>query len=154
MSMNAGGYLRGPWWRYMGENEEKTRRCYVVAWGHIVNQPKEYFKNVRSIRFAIKCGRGAGRTEKHLLCSCYGDTECATVMRAMEKGDIVLVFGTWVESLKSKTKKGIKTTYEMQVKYIIPSELIFKGMILLSMPQIDKMIDDFNNETPDKWESD
>lgn len=154
MSMNAGGYLRGPWWKYLGDDEEKTRRCYVIAWGQIVNQPKETFKNVRTIRFAIKCGRGAGRSEKHLLCSCYGETNCSAVMRAMEHGDIVAVFGTWTERLKSKTKKGIKTTYECSVKFIIPSELIYKGMILCSMPQIDKMIEEYDNEAPDRWESD
>lgn len=154
MSMNAGGYLRGPWWKYVTDDEEKTRRCYVVAWGNIVNQPKEAFKNVRSLRFAIKTGRGAGRTEKHLVCVAFGENLCSAVMRSMEKGDVVVVFGTWTEKLQSKTKKGIKPTYEMRVNFIIPMEVVYKAMVLLSTPQIGDILNQYNNDAPDRWESD
>ena len=154
MSANVGGYLRGPWWRYQGEEETETRRCFVVAWGNIVADPSEKYKDLRVIRFAIKTGRGAGRTEKHLVCVGYGERTSAVVMRAMEKGDVVFCAGTWVEKLKSKTKKGIKTTYEMRVNFIIPMGLIGFLLDLYSTPYISGKVEERKNEEADVWESD
>lgn len=154
MSANVGGYLRGPWWRYQSDDETKTRRCFVIAWGNIVNEPSEKFKDLRSIRFAIKTGRGAGRNEKHLVCVGYGERLSTVVMRAMEKGDIVLCAGTWVESMQSKTKKGVKATYEMRVNFIIPFGLIGFLLDLYSMPDMQNKVEDYHNEDADVWESD
>lgn len=151
---NVGGYLRGPWWNYTGDDETKTRRCFVIAWGNIVLQPTESFKDTRAVKFVIKTGRGAGRSEKHLVCMGYGEMISTTVMRAMEKGDIVLVAGTWVEKLKSKTKKGIKPTYEMQVHFIVPQEAIALLLNVLSLPQITEALKQWENADADVWESD
>lgn len=153
MSANVGGYLRGPWWRYLSDDEEKTRRCYVIAWGHIVKEPSEKFKDLRSIKFVIKTGRGSGRTEKHLVCVGYGERTSAVVMRAMEKDDVVFCAGTWVEK-QSKTKKGIHPTYEMRVNFIIPMGLIGFLLDLYSTPQITGAVEGRRNEDADVWESD
>ncbi len=152
--MNVGGYLRGPWWRYLSDDETETRRCYVIAWGHIVKQPSEKFKDLRSIKFVIKTGRGAGREEKHLVCVGYGEQIATIVMRAMEKGDIVLCAGTWVEKLKSKTKKGVKPTYEMRVNIIVPMELVGFLLDMYSTPAIMGAVEARQNEDADVWESD
>lgn len=149
-----GGYLRGPWWRYQSDEEDKARRCYVAAWGTIVKMPKETFKDVRKIQFVIKTGRGAGRNEKYLVCVAFGETLAAVVMRAMEKGDTVLVCGTWVENLKSKTKKGIKTTYECRVDMVIPQGLVNFLLDLYSTPEIQRAVMERQNEEADPWESD
>ena len=154
MSANVGGYIRGPWWKYLTDNEERTRRCFVIAWGHIVTQPKDEYKDMRSIKFAIKTGRGAGRNEKHLLCVGYGERTATVVMRAMEKGDIVVVFGTWVEYLKSKTKKGEKITYEARVNFIVSMGLIGFLLDLYSTPEIRRMVEARKEEDADIWESD
>ena len=124
-----GGYLRGPWWRYPGQDDEtKTRRCFVAAWGNIVRDPNEKYRhNMRTARFIIKTGRGAGREEKHLVCVCYGETLSNTIVSALEKGDIVFLCGIWVET-SWKTKKGLKPHYECRVGFIIP--LGFVGFIL------------------------
>lgn len=151
---NVGGYLRGPWWNYTGDDETKTRRCFVIAWGNIVMQPTDSFKETRAVKFVIKTGRGAGRSEKHLVCMGYGEMISTTVMRAMEKGDVVFVAGTWVEKLKSKTKKGIKPTYEMQVHFIIPQGLIGFLLDLYSTPTITGAVEARQNEDADVWESD
>lgn len=154
MSANIGGYLRGPWWKYPSDDETETRRCFVIAWGNIVNEPKEKFRETRSIQFAIKTGRGSGRNEKHLVCVCFGETHCAVVMRAMERGDVVLVCGTWIERLKSRTKKGIKTTYECRVNFIIPQGLIAFLLDLYGTPAITGAVEARQNEEQDVWESD
>ena len=152
---NHGGYLLGPWWRYTDDEETETRRCYVVAWGNIVNEPQDnYKKGLRSIKFSIKTGRGAGRNEKHLVCAAYGEKHTAVVMRAMERGDIVLCAGTWVEHLKVKTKKGIKKTYEMQVNFIIPFGLITFLLDLYVMPEFQQKIEAYHNEDADPFEYD
>ena len=116
---NYGGYLRGPWWRYITDDELKVRRLYAIAWGNIVIDPSDQYQSERSVRFVIKTGRGSGRNEKHLKCVCYGDRLAGTIMRVMEKQDIVFVAGTWVES-KFETKKGAKAMYELQVNFIVP----------------------------------
>ena len=154
MSANVGGYIRGPWWKYQNDDETKTRRCFVIAWGNIVNEPKENFRDMRSVQFAIKTGRGAGREEKHLLCVCFGETHASVVMRAMERGDIVLVCGTWVERLMSRTKKGIKPTYECRVNFIIPQGLLNFLLDLYSTPSITSAVEQRQNEDADVWESD
>ena len=64
MSANVGGYIRGPWWRYVGSDDETTRRCFVVAWGNIVREPLERYQETSVTRFVIKTGRGAGRKER------------------------------------------------------------------------------------------
>ncbi len=154
MSANVGGYLRGPWWTCERDAETQTRRCFVIAWGNIVTQPKEKFRETRAVQFAIKTGRGAGRSEKHLVCVCFGETHSAVVMRAMEHGDVVLVCGTWVERLKSRTKKGIKPTYECRVNFIIPQGLLAFLLDLYSTPSITSAVEERQNEDSDVWESD
>ena len=152
---NHGGYIRGPWWRYRGDDEEKTRRCYVIAWGNIVKDPQDNYRyGSRSIRFVIKTGRGAGRNEKHLVCAAYGEKHTAVVMRAMEKGDIVLCCGTWNEHLNVKTKKGTKQLYEMVVNFIVPFGLITFLLDLYMLPSMHQMIAERANEDADVWESD
>ena len=154
MSANVGGYLRGPWWRYQSDEETEARRCFVIAWGNIVTETRERYKNTRMVSFAIKTGRGAGRNEKHLRCVAYGERITSVVMRAMEKGDVVFCAGTWVENLKSKTKKGIKTTYEMRVNFIIPLGLVGFLLDLYSTPQIMEQVMEHQNEESDIWEGD
>lgn len=153
MSANVGGYIRGPWWRYQDEPNEKTRRCFVVAWGNIVRAPEEKYKDLRIIRFAIKTGRGAGRSEKHLVCVSYGERLTAVVMRALEKDDVVFCAGTWVETTY-KTKKGEKPSYEMRVNFIFPLGLVGFLLDLYGTPAAQQMIADREDEAPDEWESD
>lgn len=153
MSKNVGGYIRGPWWRYNGKDDENTRRCFVIAWGHVVQHPEEWYRDLRMIRFVIKTGRGAGRNEKHLVCVAYGESTAEVIMRAMEKGDIVLVCGTWVEK-PYNTKKGPKVGYECRVNFIVPQELIGFLLDLYGTPQITKIVADRQNEDADVWEGD
>ncbi len=155
MSKNLGGYLRGPWWRYMNDEENSVRRCYVIAWGQIVKEPIDLFqKNLRSIRFVIKTGRGAGRNEKHLLCVGYGDKMATVIMRAMEKGDVVLCAGTWVEREKVKTKKGVHPIYEMQVHFVVPLGIVPFILDLYASDEIQGVIENYRNADADVWESD
>lgn len=146
--------MRGPWWRHKGDDETETRRCYVIAWGNIVKNPRETYKDLRSIKFAIKTGRGAGREEKYLVCVAYGEQQSTVIMSAMEKGDVVCVFGTWVERMKSKTKKGIKPTYECRVNFIIPQGLVAFLLDMYATQDIKKMVEDYKNADADVWESD
>lgn len=155
MSKNVGGYIRGPWWQCMGDAENHVRRCYVVAWGQIVKDPVDLFdKNLRSIRFVIKTGRGAGRSEKHLLCVSYGEKMATVIMRAMEKGDIVFCAGTWVEREKVKTKKGERSIYEMQVNYLIPLGVVPFILDLYASDEIQGVVGNYRNADADVWESD
>lgn len=125
----------------------------MIAWGAIVRDPNEKYKDLRMIRFIIKTGRGANRKEKYLVCIGYGERLSTVVMRAMEKGDVVLVAGTWVETV-IKTKKGEKTVYECQVNFIIPQGLIGFLLDLYSMPHLRQMVENRDNEEADIWESD
>lgn len=153
MSANIGGYIRGPWWRY-NEDGEKIRRCFVIAWGNIVKNPVEWYSGSSAIKFVIKCGRGAGRNEKHLLCVGYGDQMSSVVMRAMEKGDAVLVCGTWNENSEKKTKRGITTVYECRVNFIIPQGLLGYLLDLYSTPEARQMVNRHKDAVADPWESD
>ena len=146
--------MRGPWWRYQNDEEEKTRRCFVIAWGNIVIEPSEKYRELRSVKFVIKTGRGAGREERHLVCVGYGENLCTVIMRAAEKGDIVLVCGTWTEKLKSHTKKGIRSTYECQVRFVLPLEYVGFIYELYALPDIQQRIAERENEDADIWESD
>lgn len=101
----------------------------------------------------IKTGRGAGRNEKHLVCVGYGEQTSSVVMRAMEKGDAVFVAGTWNERV-SRTKKGLSTTYEMRVNFIIPQGLVGFLLDLYCTPSIAEEVRKRADEPPDKWESD
>lgn len=152
MSENIGGYLRGPWWRYRNDNET-TRRCFVIAWGEIVKHPEEKYKDLRIIRFVIKTGRGAGRAEKHLVCVSYGERQSAVIMRALEKGDAVFCAGTWVETQIKTKKKGLHPAYEMQVNFIFPFGLVGFLLDLYSTPQIRGALEERANEEADPWES-
>ena len=154
MSRNVGGYLRGPWWRHTDDESNSARRCFVIAWGNIVKQPKDQMHHdLRVIEFVIKTGRGAGRNEKYLVCKAYGETIAAVVMRAMEKGDIVFVAGTWRE-YKYQSKKGEKMRYEAQINFIIPFCLIAFLLELYATDGVQKLVDDYRNADADVWESD
>lgn len=154
MGVNVGGYIRGPWWRYLGDDETKTRRCFVDAWGYIIRDPEETYKNMRSVKFILKTGRGAGRNEKHLVCRAYGEGICAVIAAAMEKGDIVNIKGTWTESLQSKTKKGVHPTYECRVNFIIPQGLVGFLYDMYSTKGIKDFVESYKNADADVWESD
>lgn len=149
-----GGYLRGPWWAYQGEDPMEIRRCFVIAWGKIVKQPYQAFRDTRQIQFVIKTGRGAGREEKHLVCEGWGDRTSTIVMQAMEKGDLVLCAGTWVERRNVKTKKGVKPIYKMEVHFIVPMELVGFTHELYGVPDIHHMINLHRDGQADPWESD
>jgi len=149
-----GGYLRGPWWAYQGEDPYDIRRCFVIAWGRIVKQPHEMFQDMRCIQFVIKTGRGAGREEKHLVCEGTGEHISTVVMRAMDKNDAVLCAGTWVEKRNVKTKKGIKSMYKMEVHFIVPMGLVGFALDLYCLPELQKMVEQYKNEAADPWESD
>lgn len=155
MSESGGGYLRGPWWQFRADDDTKTRRCYVIAWGPIVKNPVDlYKKGLRSIHFIIKTGRGAGRNEKHLKCVCYGEKLTAVIMQAMERGDHVLCCGTWVEQLQPHTKKK-NPIYEMQVSFILPLGLIgFLLELYLSSEAAKKALERHQNEDADDWYGD
>lgn len=154
MSKNIGGYLRGPWWRNSGDTDTFTRRCYVIAWGTIVKSPAERYTDIRSVRFTIKTGRGAGRSEKHLTCVSYGESVNTIIMQAMEKGDIVLCCGTWIEKQYTNKKGERKTSYEMQVNYIIPFALVGFLFDLYGTPSISGAVEQRRNDDADIWESD
>lgn len=119
-----------------------------------MKKPKERYDDLRSVKFVIKTGRGAGRDEKHLVCAAYGEQLSTIIMQALEKGDQVLVCGTWTENLKSKTKKGIHTTYECRVNFIIPFGLVGFLLDAYGSEEIKKMVDAYRNADADVWESD
>lgn len=153
MKSTVGGYIRGPWWRYDNDNMN-TRRCFVIAWGSIVKQPKDrMYNDVRSVQFVIKTGRGAGRKEKHLVCTAYGETLSSVVMRAMEIGDVVIIAGQWYE-LKYRNKKGDAMRYEARVHTIIPMGLIHYLLELYATESVQKLVEEYRNADADVWESD
>lgn len=142
---SPGGYIRGPWWKYKSDDEERVRRCFVIAWGYIVKDPDERYSEKRNsslIRFVLKTGRGANRNEKHLVCVSWGEKEAAIIMRSMEKGDLVLCAGTWVERAKKGTNlKTAPPIYEMHTNYIVPLGLISFILDLYVVSQRMKGID-------------
>ena len=142
---SPGGYIRGPWWKYQSDDEERVRRCFVIAWGYIVKDPDERYSEKRNsslIRFVLKTGRGANRNEKHLVCVSWGEKETAIIMRSMEKGDLVLCAGTWVERAKKGANlKTDKPVYEMHTNYIVPVARISFLLELYTISQRMKGID-------------
>ena len=155
MSRNVGGYLLGPWWRYHSDENNNARRCFVIAWGNIVKNPKDQMHNdLRVIEFVVKTGRGSGRNEKHLVCKAYGETIAAVVMRAMEKGDIVFVAGTWREYQYKNKKGNTMLRYEAQINFIIPFGLIAFLLDLYATDGVQKLVDNYRNADADVWESD
>ena len=152
MSANVGGYLRGPWWRYR-EDDENTKRMFVVAWGNIVIEPKDKYESMNITRFTIKTGRGAGRNEKHLHCCAYGDRMARVIANACEKGDVVFLCGTWVETTRKNRNGKIVPVYEAHVNILIPIGLIGFLLDLYSLPQLHQMISARKNEDSDPWES-
>lgn len=128
MSANVGGYLRGPWWRYMSKDDETVRRCFVAAWGNIVIEPSEKYENLNITRFVVKTGRGAGRNEKHLACCAYGDRMARIIANACEKGDVVFLCGTWVENTRKNRNGKVTPVYEARVNILIPMGLV--GLML------------------------
>ena len=121
---NVGGYIRGPWWHYARDDPKKDRRLYAIAWGAVAAEPREQYKDLSMVRFAIKTGRGAEKNERHLKCVSYGEKQSTVIMRAMERGDAVFVAGTWIEKPQAKTKKGVHPIYELMVHIIIPMPFI------------------------------
>lgn len=154
MSANVGGYIRGPWWRYVGSDDETTRRCFVVAWGNIVREPLERYQETSVTRFVIKTGRGAGRKEKHLACVSYGERLANVISKALERGDVVFCCGTWNEITRPNRNKKIVPVYEAVINILIPMGLIGFLLDLYSLPELHKLISDRNNDDADVWESD
>lgn len=152
--MNVGGYLRGPWWRYLPDGEN-TRRCFVIAWGNICKEPKEIFRNDTSAtHFLIKTGRGAGRNEKHLACVAYGERMANIVARSLQKGDIVICAGTWNETVRKNRKGKMVPVYDAKIDIIIPMSLIHSLMEMASTPEIYQAVNRWKDGAADPWESD
>lgn len=155
MSANVGGYLRGPWWQYKSRDPEtKTRRCFVTAWGNIVREPSEKYESQSITRFVIKTGRGEGRNEKHLACCAYGDRMARVIANACEKGDVVFICGTWVETTRKNRNGKVVPVYECHVNIMIPMGLIGFLLDLYATPEIRKMVAEYKEADADPWESD
>lgn len=162
--MQEGGYIRGPWWWYTDDDHNAVRRCFVIAWGHVALIP-ETRKDYRRISFALKTGRGPaggkdqygrpdGHNEKYLVCDAFGESIVSTVIRALERKDIVLCAGQWVERMSQTKKHGRKWTYAMRVNFIFPLGLVGFLLDLYSTPEITAAVERRRNEAPDVWESD
>lgn len=153
MSANVGGYLRGPWWKY-NEDNETTKRCFVVAWGNVVIEPSEKYLDKRITRFTIKTGRGAGRNERHLHCVSYGDRMARVIANACERGDVIFLAGTWVEITRKNKKGNLAQVYEARVNILIPMGLIGFLLDLYSTPEARQMVNRWRDGQSDPWESD
>lgn len=150
---NVGGYIRGPWWRYL-QKDEKTRRCFVAAWGNIVKEPRDKYESTNITRFIIKTGRGSGRNEKHLVCVAFGDRMARVIASACEKGDVVFVCGTWVETMRKNRHNEVVPVYECHTNIIIPMGLIGFLLDLYSTPEIRQAVNRYKDGASDPWESD
>lgn len=154
-----GGFLVGPWWQYDSDLDEQIYRRYAVAWGEIVKDPEDRFEDGgRIIRFIIKTGRGADRTEDHLVCIAWGENLVSIIMRALERGDYVLATGTWVDYRKAGTKKDKKSgltrkkkKYELRVDFVIPLAAVANLVAMSGTPEIMRMVENFQNTGADPW---
>lgn len=138
----------------MSRDDERVRRCFVVAWGNIVIEPGEKYESTSITRFVVKTGRGSGRSEKHLACVAYGDGMARVIASACEKGDVVFLCGTWVETTRRNRNGKVVPVYEAHVNILIPMGLIGFLLDLYCLPQLQKMVEERRNEDADVWESD
>lgn len=161
---NVGGFFASKQLPPKGmENPRETIRQFAILWGKATMDAEDKTKRTHTISFRVKYGEEPNRNysgqkgEKHTIghymeCHTSGNANIASVMAAVEKGDVVLCVGRTTYRA-ANTKQGKKWFYRMKVDLIIPSGLVGFLLRLYSSRHIRAMLDKEDREAPDVWES-
>ena len=165
---NSGGAFFGKQLPPKGsEDPHIVRRQNALIWGRATYDAEDKIsakKKKHVIKFIIKYGEEPivyppGYQRKHgeplvrgkfMKCTASGQNDCMTVMKAIEKGDMVLCVG----QAKFETFKNGKTRYGLKVDLIIPFGVIDFLLRLSNVDKIQDMLAEWENAPPDVTELD
>ena len=148
-----------------GEDSQRVKRQNALIWGRATYDADDKIgQKKRVVKFVVKYGeepikyppgyqrkRGEPLTRgKFMKCIASGQNACMTVMRAVEKGDMVLCLGR----AKFETFRNGKVRYNMSVDLIIPFGVVDFMLRLSDVADIQKMLKAWENAPPDETELD
>lgn len=134
-----GGFHRGAKWRLPDLPKKEDRKSkFMTAWGTLTADPKVNNNGkLRTTANIVMYGEDGINEYENLIC--WGDTEEANMLAAMEKGDRAVYFGR-EESYFSPTQQ--KEYREFVVSYIAPPMSLIRELIeLLGVPEIQKLLE-------------
>lgn len=148
-----GGYFTSKEWTSEKDDPTKTRRAYALAWGWVIRETSEKSAASGHYRIFIKY-----RTNRFIQVEAWNDSPAAQVIKKIEHGDYVLVFGTfvrrWAETKKAK-KRGEKGVwiYSINAEFVITTDMIVYLLRLFTSRWLNKQLD-AEDSVPDVFEYD
>lgn len=76
------------------------------------------------------------------------------IASACEKGDVVFLCGTWVETTRANRNGKTVPVYECHTNILIPMGLIGFLLDLYCTPEARQMVNRYKDAASDPWESD
>ena len=138
--MFDGGFFRGKSFT-SEDNGKNAEYFFAIAWGRLIADPKVQMFNKRKTSFTIKY-----HTKSYLNVVLWGDTEAAIVSSSLEKGDMVVCFGTVRREdytvQKGEDKGMVKTWVDFNCQVVIPMATVLFSVAAQSSDAINKIIDD------------
>ena len=149
------------------EDPKKIIRQNCLVWGEARRDAEELVIHNHMVRFILKYGEepvsyppGYQRKRgeklhrpKYMFCKVGGDHACATVMKAVEKGDMVMCLGRTAYQEFTNRNGEVHHRYDMNVDIVIPFDAIDFLMRLYNVGTLQKMLQDWDNAAPDVFES-
>lgn len=147
-----GGYFTSKEWSGEKDDPATTRRAYALAWGWVIHETSEKSASAGHYRIFIKY-----RANKFIQIEAWNDSPAAQVLRTIEHGDFILVFGTFVRKF-SETKKAKKRgekgawTYSINAEFVMTMDMVLYLLRLFSSKWLNQHLAE--EDTPDVFEYD
>jgi len=140
--MFDGGFFRGK--SFTSDDQQRGNNAeyfFAIAWGSLIADPKVQMFNKRKTSFTIKY-----HTKSYLNVVIWGDTESAIVSSSLEKGDMVVCFGTVRREdytvQKGENKGQVKTWVDFNCQVVIPMTTVLFSVAAQSSDALNKIIDE------------
>lgn len=156
-----------------GEDPKNIIRQYAFVWGRVLRDASDAMRKRRTVSFYVKYGEMANpsvgkpgkrgkpqhaKVGKFMKCTVserrVGENAVASVMSAVERGDVVLCFGCLTTRYYRNKRGEEHRLFWLTVDVIVPMEAIGQLLRLCGSNGIQRLLEAEDNEAPDAWEND
>lgn len=132
-------------WKVIDKN---TREKTALVWGKLTRDAEVKTFTKQKCECNIKIDAGT-----FLNVFTWSDNPCYDTMIYLEKGDIIVAFGTMIEKKWINKKNEEKISYELDADIVIPQAAITGQIAMANNAQINRLMSIQDSRLPDEFES-
>lgn len=115
---------------FMAENDTSKKYQFAICWGKLIRDTEVAIYNKKKTSFTIKWHNNSFQNV-----TAWGDSDVASSMEQLQKGDMVFVAGTMIVG-KYTVRKGEHAGEERESRDINPNIVIPLGLIMYLMQSL------------------